>query len=405
MRRTRRLTGALLALGAAVALGVVVAATGSGDTSSREPPSVYAMAPTPPMGWSSWYGFDCNDNEALVTRTARAIRASGMAAAGYRYVVVDDCWMTKRRDARGNLKPNARLFPHGIAWLAAYMHRLGLKLGLYLDTGSETCTGWAGSAGHYDQDAHTVAGWGVDYVKLDYCTSQPAPAAPLYARFRRALDATGHAIVLNISDWGWEEPWQWAAGIGSTWRTNRDYFVYGALKSYWRSMLKVADIQVKLGLAAYAHPGAFNDPNNLLVGTGVLSVAEERAQMSLWAILAAPLFAGGDLSTASPDTLAVLTNREVIAVDQDPAGIQGTRIGGDALHQVWLRHLHDGSRAVLLLNAGSRPATVAAPAVALGLSSAARYTVRELWSRRSWQAGGSVSALLGPHDVAMFRIS
>jgi alpha-galactosidase len=396
---------AALALVAALGLGLLVAGAGSDSKPRSSRALVLAMAPTPPMGWSSWYGFDCRDNEALVVRTAQAIKASGMGAAGYRYLVVDDCWMTKGRDSHGALQANRQLFPHGIAWLATYVHGLGLKLGLYLDTGTATCTGWAGSAGRYQQDANTVAAWGVDYVKLDYCTSQPAPPAPTYAQFRHALDETGKSIILNISDWGWKAPWSWATGIGSTWRTNRDYFVYGALNSYWKALLEVADIQVKLGLARYAQPGAFNDPNNMLIGTGVLTGPEERTQMSLWAVLAAPLFAGGDLSKASAETLQVLSNRDVIEVDQDPAGRQGTRVEDQPRHQVWLRHLRGGAEAVVMLNTGASPAVLEAGPALLGLQAGRRYSIRDLWGHRSWVSAGPLTARVAPHDVAMFRVS
>jgi alpha-galactosidase len=395
----------MLLLGVILILGATVVASGSDGNPQSARASVLAMAPTPPMGWSSWYRFDCRDTEAIVVRVARAMKSSGMAAAGYRYVVVDDCWMWKTRDSQGALLPNRQKFPHGIPWLAHYVHSLGLKLGLYLDTGAKTCTGWQGSKGHYDQDSRTVVSWGVDYVKLDYCDSPPAPAPPLYAQFRQSLDRTGHPIMLNVSAWGRDSPWKWTPGIGTTWRTNRDYYVYGAPRSYWKSMLKVLDIQVAHRLERYARPGAFNDPNNMLVGVGWLKAPEERSQISLWSIVAAPLFAGGDLSTASKTTVRTLTNREVIAVDQDPAVKEGTRVEIGPRHQVWLRHLGDGSLAVVLLNTGSQPELLHADAGLLGLSSTHRYKIRDLWEHRSWSASGSLSSWVGPRDVAMYRVS
>jgi alpha-galactosidase len=172
-------------------------------------------------------------------------------------------------------------------------------------------------------------------------------------------------MLLNICEWGYQSPWQWGPGIGTTWRTTGDYFSYGAPRSYWKAILKILDLNAVL--ASYARPGAFNDPNALLIGTKVLTVSEERAQMSLWSMLAAPLIAGGALDTASRDTIGILTNREVIAVDQDQAGIQGVRVSTDAVHQVWVRRLQDGSRAVLLLNASWAAATVTADVASLGL--------------------------------------
>jgi alpha-galactosidase len=245
----------------------------------------------------------------------------------------------------------------------------------------------------------------VDYVKLDYCDSPPAPAPPLYAQFRRSLDKTGKPIILNISAWGRDAPWTWGPGLGTSWRTNRDYYVYGAPRSYWKSLLKVADIAITHHLDRYARPGAYNDPNNMLVGVGWLKPAEERAQMSLWAVLASPLFAGGDLSKASPTTLATLSNREVIAVDQDPAVKQGTRVEIGPRHEIWVRHLGDGSLAVVLLNTASQPLLLHADPGLVGLSSSHAYKIRDLWGHRSWVASGPLSATVGPHDAAMFRVS
>lgn len=354
------------------------------------------------MGWSSWYRFGCGINEALIERTARAIVSSKMEATGYRYIAIDDCWMSQTRDSAGNLRADAAKFPDGIAGVASYVHARGLKLGIYLDAGPATCAGFPGSAGHFRQDARTVASWGVDLVKLDYCRTRPAPARPIYTSFRQALAESGRRILLNICEWGYDSPWQWGAGIGSTWRTTGDYFAYGAPQNYWKAILKILDLNADL--APYAHPGAFNDPNETLIGTKLLTVPEERSQLSLWSILAAPLYASGDLSTASRATRAILSNREVIAVDQDPAGIQGARIAHRGQHQSWLRRLSNGDRALLLLNAGSHPAVIEATPSELGLADFQSYVARDLWAHRSRTVRGPIKALVGPHDVAMFRI-
>jgi alpha-galactosidase len=361
------------------------------------------MSPTPPMGWSSWYRFGCAIDEVLFKRTALALKSTGMASAGYRFVNVDDCWMTHARDTTGNLQADPKRFPGGIDGLGSFLHARGLKLGIYLDTGIATCTGFPGSQGHFRQDARKIAAWGVDYVKLDFCRTRPALAKAIYARFHRALTDTGRPMLLNICEWGYQSPWQWGPGIGSTWRTTGDYFSYGAPRSYWKAILKIVDLNAVL--ASYARPGAFNDPNALLIGTKVLTVSEERAQMSLWSMLAAPLIAGGALDTASRETIGILTNREVIAVDQDQAGIQGVRVSNDPVHQVWVRRLQDGSRAVLLLNASLAPATVAADVASLGLPPRSDYLVRNLWTHRSRVVhGNSIAATVGGHDVVMLRI-
>jgi alpha-galactosidase len=385
-------------------LGMTVASVfACASTASASRAGVAAIAPTPPMGWSSWYKFGCGINEGLFERTARAMVSTGMAAVGYRYVNVDDCWMSKKRGGAGALVPNPLEFPAGIAGVANYVHARGLKLGIYLDTGSATCTGFPGSAGHFTQDIATLAAWKIDYVKADYCRSRPARALPIYAKLQRAIAASGRQMLLNICEWGYEDPWTWASGVGSTWRTTGDYFSYGAPRDYWEAILKILDLNA--ALAPYAHPGAWNDPNAMLIGTGALTPTEERAQLSLWSMLAAPLIAGGEISTASRATMSVLTNREVIAVDQDPAGEQGTRVVDGANYQVWLRTLAGGSHALLLLNSGSRPATLSTDIPSLGLPFRSSYLVHDLWSHRSYQTKGRVGARVQPHDVLMVKVN
>jgi alpha-galactosidase len=361
-----------------------------------------AIAPTPPMGWSSWYHYGCGIRASLFEQTASAMARNGMAAAGYKYVNIDDCWMTRRRTLQGELQPNPNRFPDGIAGVANYVHGLGLKLGIYLDTGSATCTGFPGSGGHDAQDARTIAGWGVDALKLDFCRTRPAKAAPIYRRWQRSLDQTGRRIMLNICEWGYQNPWKWAPGIGSTWRTTGDYFSYGAPRSYWAAILAILDLNERL--ATYARPGAFNDPNALLVGTGVLTVPEERAQMSLWSMLAAPLIAGGDLAHLSRGTLQVLTNRDVIAVDQDERGMQGRRVVADARHQVWVRKLGDGSRVLLFLNPTKAGALQYFDLTELGYAPGHHVLLRDLWEKRTITSTSDVRLWVGPQDVRMVRL-
>jgi alpha-galactosidase len=432
--RTMLLIAGLLltAAGPRVALAAGGGVAPGGGAPSRG--SLASLSPTPPMGWNSWYHFGCGIDEALYKRTARKIVSSGMAAAGYRYVQVDDCWMTRTRDASGALQPNRLEFPDGISGLASYVHALGLKLGIYLDVGTATCTGFPGSAGHFSQDIHTIASWGVDYVKVDYCRARPAPAKPIYNRIQKAIAATHRAMVLNVCEWGYQSPWLWAPNIATSWRTTGDYFSYGAPQNYWKAMLKVADLNERL--SKFSRPGAYNDPNQMLVGTGVLNAAEERSQMSLWSMMAAPLTAGGDFRYLSSTTLQALTNREVIAIDQDPAGLQGKRVTSDSARQVWVRQLRGGSRALLLLNTRSVPVTIQLDVSQIGLSPATKqpgsssastpsgpqpgspsaslpagppaassYVIRDLWQHSTWQTPGPVSLRIGPHDVRMLRVT
>jgi len=397
---------ALLAFTAASAPGAASAAPTPQPTSS--PPAVsaslVALAPTPPMGWDPWYEFGCKVNEQLVEQTAQAIDSSGMAADGYRYVNLDDCWMAPDRDADGNLQADPETFPDGIPALASYVHGLGLKLGIYLDAGTETCMERPGSEFHFAQDAATVASWGVDFIKVDYCFTNLVPAEPVYTAVEQAIMAAGRPIVLSMSDDGFDRPWLWGPGLASLWRTTNDYTAYGAqYGNWWAAVLKIADINS--GLYRYAQPGAWNDPDNLLVGTGLLTVPQERAQFSLWSMMAAPLIVDGDVRAMSPATASILMNRDVIAVDQDPAGRQGVRIADHAGHQVWLRRLADGSHAILFLNADRHPATLAMSASRAGVKPRQRYTVLNLWSHRSRTSSAAmIGARVAPDDVVMVRV-
>jgi alpha-galactosidase len=385
----------------AVALGVT--GTSTAAASSPLSPALVALAPTPPMGWNPWYEFGCKSNEQLVEATAQTLASSGMAADGYRYVNLDDCWMAAARDANDALQADPQAFPNGIPGLASYVHALGLKLGVYLDAGTQTCMQRPGSATHFAQDAATVASWGADFIKVDYCYTNFAPAQPVYAAMQQAILAVGRPIVLSVSDNGFDRPWRWGPGIASLWRTTNDYTAYGAqLGDWWGAVLKIVDINA--GLARFAQPGAWNDPDILLAGTGLLTVPQERSQFSLWSMMAAPLIVGGDVRTVSPATASILMNREVIAVDQDAAGRQGVRIADRAGHQVWLRKLADGSRAVLFLNTGSRPARLAFSVSRAGLGHR-RYAVRDLWRQRSWAGSApTIHVTVGPDDVVMLRV-
>jgi alpha-galactosidase len=391
-----------------IALLAFVAGLTPTAAASPSPPraisaSVVALAPTPPMGWNPWYQFGCLSNEQIVEQSAQAIVSSGMAAAGYRYVNLDDCWMASARDANGALQADPQNFPDGIPAVASYVHGLGLKLGMYLDVGTQTCMQRPGSAGFFAQDVSTLASWGADFLKVDYCYTSFAPAQPIYAAMQRAIAAAGRPIVLSVADDGFERPWRWGPGLASLWRTTNDYTAYGAqFGDWWGAVLKIAAINA--GLARFAQPGAWNDPDVLLNGTGRLTLPQERSQFSLWSMMAAPLLIGGDVRAMSPASASIITNRDVIAVDQDPAGRPGVRIASGAAHQVWFRRLVDGSHVVLFLNTGSRPATIEMSASRAGLQHR-RYTVRDLWRHRSWTSGAAtIRARVGPDDVVMLQL-
>ena len=355
------------------------------------------LARTPPMGWNSWNHFGCNVSEQLIKETADAIVASGMRDAGYRYVVIDDCWEVAR-DAAGALVADSTRFPHGIKTLADYVHAKGLGFGIYTDAGSNTCQRRPGTYGHEDQDARTFAAWGVDYVKEDWCHAEHLDAPTQYAKFRDALAKAGRPIVFSICEWGSNQPWEWAPQIGNLWRTTGD------IQDKWSSMLSLLDVSSQH--ASVAHPGAWNDPDMLEVGNGGMTDDEYRAHFSLWAIMAAPLMAGNDVRAMSTATRDILTNPEVIAVDQDSLGVQGmlVREGPPAL-QVWAKPLKDGARAVALLNRGDTSATVTARFDRLGIRTDSA-AVRDLWTRADRGAfKREYGATVPSHGVVLLRIA
>jgi alpha-galactosidase len=369
------------------------------------PRAAYALdnglARTPPMGWNDWNAFGCHVNAALVKESARAMVKSGMKAAGYQYVNIDDCWMTHQRNAQGQLVPDPKKFPHGIQAVADYVHSLGLKLGIYEDAGSETCAEYPGSFGHYKQDAKSFASWGVDYLKFDWC-HVPKGHKPkvLYTKMRDALAATGRDIVFSLCDWGVDDPWQWGPKIGNLWRTTHD------IKDRYQSMLGIYRQNVKL--ARYAGPGHWNDPDMLEIGNGGMSETEYKSEFSLWAEMAAPLLAGTDLRHLSAATRAILTNRAVIAVDQDPLGVQGRRIQtNEATQDILVKPLASGDRAVVFFNAGSQPATMHTTIKKIGFTDpkpGTMYALHDLWSTSTTRAKKTIRARVAAHGVVMYRV-
>jgi alpha-galactosidase len=355
------------------------------------------LALTPPMGWNSWNHFSCNVSESLIRETADSMVASGMRDAGYRYVVIDDCWQVSR-DANGMIVADPARFPHGIKALADYVHGKGLKFGIYTDAGTKTCQGRPGTYGYEEQDARTYAAWGVDYVKEDWCNASGLDARVQYAKFRDALARSGRPIVLSICEWGSNQPWEWAPNVGNLWRTTDD------IEDKWTSML--ANLDQSGQHATVARPGAWNDPDMLEIGNGGMTDDEYRAHLSLWAIMAAPLIAGNDVRTMSAATKAVLLNPEVIAVDQDSLGAQGILVWEPQPElQVWAKPLRDGSRAVVLLNRSSNADTITAYFSRAGLhTDSAR--VRDLWSHSEvGRFKGKYSTVVRPHGAVMVRVT
>ena len=355
------------------------------------------LALTPPMGWNSWNHFACHIDESIVRETADSMAVDGMRDAGYKYVVIDDCWQVSR-DANGAIVADPVKFPHGIAALAAYVHSKGLKFGIYTDAGTKTCQGRPGTYGHEEQDARTYASWGVDYVKEDWCNATGLDAPTQYAKFRDALAHSGRPIVFSICEWGHNQPWNWAPQTGNLWRTTDD------IDDNWSSMLTNLDISGQH--SKIAHPGAWNDPDMLEVGNGGMTDAEYRAHFSLWAIMAAPLMSGNDVRSMSAATKEILLNPEVIAVDQDSLGAQGVITWEPSPDlQVWSKPLHDGALAIVLLNRSSAAAKIPANFWRAGLH-VDSANVRDLWLHQDLgRFKGEYATTVQPHSVVMIRVT
>ena len=354
------------------------------------------VARRPPMGWNSWYGFGCKVTDGLIRAQAEALVASGMKAAGYVYVNIDDCWQGQR-DAQGVIQGNNN-FPDQPG-LAAFLHSKGLKFGIYSSPGPKTCAGYEGSFGHEEKDAETYAAWGVDFLKYDYCSFKgDAPAQiAAYKKMHDALVSTGRPMVFSLCQYGMDRVWAWGPEVGGNlWRTTGD------LDYNYRRISEVGFGQN--GLQRFAGPGHWNDPDMLLVGLGKMTEDENRTQLSLWCLLAAPLLASADLTQMTPQTRDILMNPEVIAVDQDPAGIQGRRVAQEGPLEVWVKPLGDGGKAAGLFNRGRSAMPVTAYFKDLGVGESAR--VRDLWARQDLGVfKGSFTAEVPKHGVVMIKVT
>lgn len=346
------------------------------------PPALSAsskLARTPPMGWNTWYAFGCHVTGAIVRAQAQALVDDGLKAAGYHYVNLDDCWQGAR-DNQGLIQPNNR-FPDMKA-LARFIHGKGLKFGIYSSPGPKTCGGYEGSYGHEQQDAMTYARWGVDFVKYDWCSAsrvyQPDQMESAYRKMGDALRATGRPMIYSLCQYGLENVWTWGASVGGNlWRTTED--VSNQINNQAYSRMIFVGLSEE-GLQRFAGPGHWNDPDMLQIGNRGLNEDEGRTQMSLWSLLAAPLIISSDLTKLTPGQLAILTNPEIIAVDQDKAGIQGHRVSQEGPAEVWIKPLANSAKAVGLFNFGEGPTTIKVDWKTLGIAGAAN--VRDLWARK-----------------------
>jgi alpha-galactosidase len=355
------------------------------------------LARTPPMGWNSWNHFADRVDDAIIRAAADALVKSGLAAAGYTYINIDDCW-EGGRDAQGRLVPNAK-FPDMKA-LADYVHARGLKLGIYSSPGPVTCGGYVGSYGFEEQDARTFAEWGIDFLKYDWCSGARVYAAgeirAAYQKMGSALQKSGRPIMYSLSA-GTKQTWEWASHTGANlWRTTDD------IQDNWRSVSAIGFSQSDL--AEYARPGHWNDPDMLEVGNGGMTTTEYRTHFSLWCLLSAPLIAGNDLSSMSAETLDILANPEAIAIDQDTLGKPARRVFVRDQIEVWLKPLSDGGSAAGIFNRGETEQTISLAWAELG-SDRAPQALRDLWQHADLQpAKDGFTASIPSHGVILLRL-
>ncbi len=359
------------------------------------------LAKTPPMGWNSWNKFGCRVSDRMIREMADALVSTGMRDAGYTYVNIDDCWQDGR-DSKGNFRPDAKRFPDMKA-LADYVHSKGLKLGIYSSPGPRTCAGFEGSYGHEEQDAKQFATWGIDLLKYDWCSAGKYYSfdemRPVFQKMGAALQASGRPIVFSICQYGLAGVGEWGPKAGGNlWRTTSD------IGDNWKSIEEIGFV-LQEGLAQFSGPGGWNDPDMLEVGNGGMSATEYRTHFSLWALLAAPLLAGNDIRNMSAETRAILLNKEVIAVDQDPLGKQAERRWKDGDAEVWSRPLADGSWAVGVFNRASKERSVQFEWTAAGLPGRP-VAARDLWtgSELRGELSGEFHGEVPGHGVVLLRV-
>jgi alpha-galactosidase len=390
------------------------------QTGGATPASV--LAPTPYMGWDSYFTFGGRFDEAAVLEQASELVTRGLAKEGYRYVWLDVGWWQGARTPSGEIEVNPTQWPHGMRWLAETLHRAGLKLGVYTDAGRNGCGGAGqGSGGHYQQDANTLAAWGVDAIKMDFCGGIREGLAPAsaYAAFHEAIvhNASHRPMLLSICDY--LQPGQFAGGnpsyensafssytfgptAGNSWRTDTDVGVPGSVE--FPQVLR--NMQADAAQPQAAGPGHWNDPDYLGPDQGMTD-AQFRTQFSMWAMLAAPLMISADLISLSQTSQATVSNPQAIAIDQDPAGLQARLLAAQGEGQVWVKPLANGDRAVALLNVGPNTLHIATSTSAIGMGPASGYTVRNVWSGTASNvgSGATLSASVPSDSTVLLRVT
>ncbi len=410
------------ALAAGFALCTVLCgptATAATPVAGNTAPAWNGLALTPPMGYNNWSYFQCHINEQVILSQAKALVSTGLAKKGYDTVTIDDCWMAKTRAQDGALVGDPTRFPHGMAWMGEQIHGMGLKFGIYEDAGDETCAKFPGSWNFFLKDADTFANWKVDYIKLDGCNLPAVPGKTqeeiyryTYKAFSDAILHTGRKMVYSESAPAYFEEmpddWYvvlgWTPKFGNLWREGADIALgQESGTSKWRSLNY--NYRYNVGLAKYAGPGHWNDPDFLLVGDSGLTPDEMQTQMSLWAVMAAPLISSTDLTKISLSALAVLGNTDVIAIDQDPAGVQGHIVQFGHDFEVLAKPLANGDVAVALYNKGVVQKKISTTARLVGLKSGSALTLKNLVSKAVITSHDTIEATVPSHGSVLYRVS
>lgn len=379
------------------------------------------VAQTPPMGWNSWNTFEVNINEDLVKKTADIIVSSGMKDAGYEYIVLDDGWMVKdHRDKNGDLIPDPLKFPNGMKALIDYVHSKGLKFGLYNCAGTQTCAGYPGTRGYEYQDARFYANLGIDFLKYDWCNTAGINATEAYTTMSKALKAAGKPIVFSICEWGDNQPWNWATPIGNLWRISGDIYPcfdceYKHEEGNWSSWGVLRILEMRKDIRKFSGPDHWNDFDMMEVGNGMTNT-EDKSHFTLWSLMASPLFAGNDLRIMKPETLNILTNKEIIAINQDKLGIQGFKYQSENGVEIWVKPLSDDNWAIVFLNRSDKTQKINFDwkkhiiedkdfKFTLDLNNQI-YNLRDLWEHKDLGKTNKVfSKELASHDVVAIKLS
>lgn len=376
------------------------------------------LAQTPPMGWNSWNTFATDINEQLVKDIADKFIDLGFKEAGYEYIVLDDGWMNKERDANGNLMADPDKFPEGMKALADYVHNKGLKFGLYNCAGNKTCAGYPGSRGHEYQDAQMYASWGIDYLKYDWCNTDKINAESAYTTMRDALKNAGRSVVFSICEWGDNEPWKWAPEVGHMWRVTGDIINCWDCEighGTWSSWGIWKIINMRKDIRKVAGPGHWNDFDMMEVGNG-MTEAEDRSHFAMWSMLTSPLIMGNDLRAASTETIKILTNKEVLLVNQDKLGIQALRFSNEDGVEIWLKPLENDAWAITFINMNNETVNIDFDwnkhEIGDNLNNRSidvinsSYTIRDLFNHKDLgDVSKNLITTIESHDVLMIKLN